>query len=146
MIAECAISIVHLAQIQGAYSEYERTLAGEIQEEKQVTPLYHFSKTGKNVVVFMFDRAENAYVEPIFDAFPELYDIYDGFTLYRNTVSYNQGTLLAAPPLFGGYEYTPAEINRRNTERLVDKQNEALLLMPRIFTETADLRGSKITW
>lgn len=148
LIAECAISIVHLAQIQGAYSEYERTLAGEIQEEKQVTPLYHFSKTGKNVVVFMFDRAENAYVEPIFDAFPELYDIYDGFTLYRNTVSYNQGTLLAAPPLFGGYEYTPAEINRRNTERLVDKQNEALLLMPRIFTETADFTAtvSDLSW
>ncbi|MDE5899058.1 MAG: hypothetical protein K2H09_07345, partial [Treponemataceae bacterium] len=57
-------------------------------------------------------------------------------------------TLLGAPPLFGGYEYTPAEINRRSSERLVDKQNEALLLMPRIFTESAgfDATVSDLSW
>ncbi|UKI54052.1 MAG: hypothetical protein L6V86_03255 [Treponema sp.] len=96
----------------------------------------------------MLDRAENSYIVPIFEAFPDLYDIYDGFTLYRNTVSWNQGTLLGAPPLFGGYEYTPAEINKRKNEKLVDKQNEALLTMPRIFTEQADFTAqvSDLSW
>lgn len=148
LIAESAISIVHIVQIQTVYSDYKQTIANKISEEKQISPLYHLSKTGKNVIVFMFDRAENAYIEPIFEAFPELYNIYDGFTLYHNTVSYNQGTLLGAPPLFGGYEYTPAEINKRNKERLVDKQNEALLLMPRIFTEQAGFAAtvSDLCW
>lgn len=148
LIAECAISIVHTAQIQTVYSDYKQTIADEISEEKHISPLYHLSKTGKNVIVFMFDRAESAYIEPIFETFPELYNIYDGFTLYKNTISYNQGTLLGAPPLFGGYEYTPSEINKRDTERLVDKQNEALLLLPRIFTEKAGFSAtvSDLSW
>lgn len=148
VIAEALISIVHIAQTQKSYSEYKKTLANNVQEVDSITPLYHVSKTGKNVFVFMFDRAENSYVVPIFERFPELYDIYDGFTLYHNTASWNQGTLLASPPLFGGYEYTPAEINKRNTERLVDKQNEALLTMPRIFTEQADFTAqvSDLSW
>lgn len=148
LIAECAVAAVHAVQIQGAYTAYRRDIAADIVSENAVEPLYHLSKTGRNVFVFMLDRAESAYVEPIFEAFPELYDTYDGFTFYKNTVSYNQGTLLGAPPLFGGYEYTPAEMNRRSSERLVDKQNEALLLMPLIFTESAgfDATVSDLSW
>lgn len=147
-IAEIAISLVHTVNISKEYSTYKNNIANDVQEQNSILPVYHFSKTGKNVVVFMFDRAENAYVKPIFDEFPELYDIYDGFTLYKNTVSYNQGTLLGAPPLFGGYEYTPAEINKRSSEKLVNKQNEALLLLPRIFTENADFNAtvSDLSW
>ncbi|MCM1320672.1 MAG: membrane protein insertase YidC [Bacteroides sp.] len=146
LIAEAAVSAVHTAQIQGVYKKYSQEAASNLAAQASVEPLYHFSKTGKNVAVFMFDRAENSYIMPIFEAFPELYGIYEGFTLYRNTVSYNQGTLLGAPPLFGGYEYTPAEINKRSTERLVDKHNEALLLMPRIFTENADFNAEVSDW
>jgi hypothetical protein len=43
--------------------------------------------------------------------------------------------MIGAPPLLGGYEYTPGGFNRRDTVPLVTKHNEALLLMPRIFTE-----------
>jgi hypothetical protein len=42
---------------------------------------------------------------------------------------------MGAPPLFGGYEYIPEEINKRTTEALVNKHNEALLLMPKIFLD-----------
>lgn len=148
LIAEAGISVVHIAQIQKGYSEYKKTVADKIQEVDSISPLYHVSKAGKNVFVIMLDRAENSYVVPIFEAFPELYDIYDGFTLYHNTASWNQGTLLASPPLFGGYEYIPSEINKRKTEKLVDKQNEALLTLPRIFTEQADFTAqvSDLSW
>ncbi len=148
IIAEAAISVVHIAQTQKSYSDYNKTVAEDVQEVDTLEPLYHISKNGKNVFVIMLDRAENSYALPIFETFPELYDIYDGFTLYRNTASWNQGTLLASPALFGGYEYTPAEINKRNTEKLVAKHNEALLTMPRIFTEQADFKAqiSDLSW
>ncbi|MBQ9537731.1 MAG: hypothetical protein IJU95_00545, partial [Treponema sp.] len=41
-----------------------------------------------------------------------------------------------APPLYGGYEYTPLEMNRRDDISLAKKNNESQLLLPRIFTET----------
>lgn len=148
LIAEGAISIVHISQINSSYRNYIKNLASDVKEEKKVTPIYHLSKTGKNVFVFMLDRAQASYVEPIFETFPELYNSFDGFTFYKNTVSYNQGTLLGSPGLYGGYEYTPAEMNKRNTERLVDKQNEAVLMMPRLFTEQADFNAtvSDLSW
>lgn len=148
LIAEAAISAVHAAQIGGAYRAYRNDTAATVGSVSEVTPVYHLSKTGRNVVVFMLDRAENAYLLPIFDAYPALYDVYEGFTLYKNTVSYNEGTLMGAPPLFGGYEYTPAEMNRRSAEKLADKNNEALLMLPRIFTESAGFRAtvSDLSW
>lgn len=148
LIAEIAISLVNVFQIHLAHIDYEKNIASTVSEEKKVVPLYHFSKTHKNVAVFMFDRSENSYTKPIFDAYPELYDIFDGFTLYKNTASYNQGTLLACPPVYGGYEYTPYEMNKRDNVRLIDKHNEALLLMPRIFTEQADFQAtvSDLSW
>jgi len=42
---------------------------------------------------------------------------------------------MGAPPLYGGYEYTPEAINGRPGEPLVKKNNEALLLMPVIFSQ-----------
>jgi hypothetical protein len=42
---------------------------------------------------------------------------------------------MGAPPLFGGYEYTPEAINKRTTEALVNKHNESLLVMPKIFLD-----------
>src|SRR5574344_572273 len=138
LIAESAIVVIHGFQINSAYADYKKNIASEVVNASSVSPVFHLSKTGKNVIVFMLDRAENAYVEPIFKSIPALYEQFDGFTLYRNTMSYNGHTLLGAPPLFGGYEYTPKEINKRNKERLVDKQNQSLLMLPRIFTEQSD--------
>jgi YidC/Oxa1 family membrane protein insertase len=101
----------------------------------QASPVFHFSKEGKNVIVFMLDRGVNLFVPEIFSEIPELYSQYSGFTWYPNTVSFSGFTLMGAPPLFGGYEYTPEEINKRSGELLVKKHNESLLMMPLIFSE-----------
>ncbi|MBQ9239181.1 MAG: YidC/Oxa1 family membrane protein insertase [Treponema sp.] len=148
LMTECAIGIVHTVTINGAYRSYKKETAQTLKETTAVVPVFHLSKTGRNVIVFMLDRAENAYVTPIFDAYPELYDIYDGFMLYKNTISYSESTLLGVPPIFGGYEYTPVEMNRRSSEQNVDKHNEALLVLPRIFTEQADFEAtcSDLSW
>ena len=37
--------------------------------------------------------------------------------------------------MMGGYEYTPEEINKRDTEKLVDKHNESSLVIPKIFLD-----------
>lgn len=148
LIAELGITIIHIGQINSGYKSYKNDSAKRVSEEKTVSPVYHLTKDGKNVIVFMFDRAENSYVEPIFNDYPELNDIFTGFTYYPNTVSFNAWTLLGAPSLYGGYEYTPYEVNKRENEKLVDKHNEALLLMPRVFTEQADFSAtvSDLSW
>lgn len=142
------ITVVHSVQIQNVYSEYRKNIASEVHEADSLTPVYHLSKTGKNVFVIMIDRAENSYVQPIFETYPELYEIFDGFKLYHNTISYSAWTLMGSPGLYGGYEYTPVEMNKRDTEKLSDKHNEALLLLPRIFTEQADFNAtvSDLSW
>lgn len=96
---------------------------------------FTLSRTGKNVVIIMLDRAMGEQVPFIFDERPELKEQFDGFTYYSNTISFSDCTNIAIPALLGGYEYTPIELNRRDDEPLEEKHNEALKVMPVLFDE-----------
>lgn len=93
------------------------------------------SKTKRNVVVIMLDRAIGGYVPYIFNENPSLNKQFSGFTYYSNTISFGRHTNFASPALFGGYEYTPVELNTRSKIPLAEKQNEAISLMPVVFGE-----------
>jgi YidC/Oxa1 family membrane protein insertase len=135
-VAQVSISVLHGFTIKREYDRYTGIIesSGGIKKA-DISPIFHLSKEGKNVVVIMLDRAVNGFIPEIFTESPDLHEKYSGFVYYPNTLSFNTHTLLGAPPLFGGYEYTPEEINRRSSESLVNKHNEALLVMPRIFVE-----------
>ncbi len=98
-------------------------------------PFITLSKSGKNIIVLFMDRAVGGYIPYILKERPELQEVFSGFTFYPNTISHAGNTLMGNPPIYGGYEYTPIEINKRNNEKLVDKQNEALLVLPVILHE-----------
>jgi hypothetical protein len=96
---------------------------------------YTLSKTGKNVMLIMLDCTMGGYVPYIFEEKPELYSSMKGFHWYPNTSSFANHTLIAAPPIYGGYEYSPAAINARDNIPLLIKQQEAYLLLPKIFSD-----------
>ncbi len=96
-------------------------------------PYFTLSKEGKNVIVIMLDRALGYMVPYAVNELPELKEQFDGFTYYSNIISFSSSTNCGAPALYGGYEYTPVEINKRDEETLVDKHNEALKVMPVMF-------------
>lgn len=100
-----------------------------------IEPIYQLSKTGKNVLVFMQDRLFSPLIDEVFEESPELVNHFDGFTFYPNTVSMGPRTMTGVVGLFGGYSYTPAELNKRDTETLQKKHNEAILSMPVNFHE-----------
>ena len=102
-------------------------------EQNIQNKILKLSKNGKNVAVFMLDMAMGSYIPYFMNEKPELKDAFAGFTHYTNTISYGAHTLFGAPAIFGGYEYTPAEINIRNQEPLVKKHNEALKVLPVLF-------------
>ncbi len=132
IIAIGVLSGININDIEVTYRNdityYTRYVSGK-------EPSFHLSKDGKNVIVLMLDRAVGPYVPYIFNEKPELAEKFDGFTFYQNTIGYGGHTNIAAPALFGGYEYTPAEMNKRNNELLEDKHNEALKVMPVLFGE-----------
>lgn len=138
-VAMLLLSFIQIGKIKDGYKEYERvTQLGTDAKGSGMQPLFHLTKTGKNVMLIFLDRAQNRFIEPMLEEAPHLKESFSGFTLYRNTVSYNSHTLIGAPPVYGGYEYTPLEINKRPDKTLIEKHNEALLLLPRIFTEQAE--------
>ncbi len=98
-------------------------------------PVIKLNKNGKNVVVLMLDRAINSYYPFALAEKPELQAQFDGFTYYPNTLSFGGITLVGFPAILGGYDYRPDKINERTEELLVDKHNEALKVMPVIFSE-----------
>ncbi|MCR4823405.1 MAG: YidC/Oxa1 family membrane protein insertase [Treponema sp.] len=135
-IAFIVVSAANIKAIHNSYSEYMNK--GNKTEAKKIEPIFHLSKNKENVVIFMLDRSEGEYIHSIFEEDEGLKDIYSGFTHYNNCISFNSHTFQGVPGLFGGYEYTPLEMNKRDSESLKDKHNQSLLLLPRILTEQAD--------
>jgi len=130
LAAVLCMSAVNAATISRSVSAID----ADVMSRRETVPNFTLSKTEKNVVVIMMDRGMGLYLPYIFNEKPELAEQFDGFTYYANTVSFGGFTNIATPAFFGGYEYTPVEMNRREDEALADKHNEALKVMPVLFS------------
>ncbi len=137
VIALGGMSVINVNKISASVSE----LDGMITEVANSTPHFTLNREGQNVVVIMLDRAMGAFVPYLFAESSELKEQFDGFTYYKNTITHGGFTNFGSPALYGGYEYTPIEMNRREDEKLVDKHNEALKVMPVLF----DQNGYEVT-
>ena len=127
MVFLSSLPVIAIIVFASSYNHSYANTADEIS-----IPL---TTTGQNVVVIMMDRMMGAYIPYIFNERPDVAEQFAGFTYYPNTISFGQYTNFGAPALYGGYEYTPAQINARSDELLVDKHNEALRVMPQIFAD-----------
>ena len=130
-LAILGMSVINCTAIQKEI----KGLKSVIESVNTEKPSFNLSKNGRNVIVFMLDRGMNEYIPYFVNEKPELKEIYDGFCYYPNTISYGLCTNYGAPAIFGGYEYTPEEMNKRDTELLRDKHDEALKVMPALFYE-----------
>ena len=126
--AAFCMSLVNTFAIQKEYVEI-RTQVEKSDEQLRI----RLSKNGKNVVVFMLDRAVTCMVPYMMNECPDLVRAFDGFTYYPNAMSHGVCTNFGSPGLFGGYEYVPEEMNRRTDQLLQEKHDEALRLMPDLF-------------
>ena len=131
ILAVAGMSVYNIAGIRSAIPQIRKLAQQESGEKASFT----LSRNGKNVIVFMLDRGISSYVPYLFQEKPELTRQFDGFTWYPNTLSFGYSTITASPALFGGYEYTPEEINKRASESLAEKHNEALKVLPLLFSE-----------
>ena len=127
------ITFIGTSNVIDIQKDYKEVLSYVNNEQ---IPDLRISRNGKNVVVIMLDRAIGSLAPYIFNERQELYDKFDGFTLYPNTLSYGISTNFGAPPLFGGYEYTVESMNDRDDQLLKNKHNESLKLMPTVFGES----------
>lgn len=133
VFALSGLNIVMSLNITAGHSYTYRNTAEEVS-----VPM---TTTGQNVVVIMMDRMINGYIPCIVKENPEVAEQFDGFVYYPNTVSLGHSTNNGAPAIFGGYDYSPANINARSDELLVDKHNEALKVLPTILAN----EGWKVT-
>jgi len=124
------ISFSNISQMIINVSKYDKT---KFRDNVISGKYINLSKTNKNVLIIFLDRAINSYFPIILKEFPELNEKFQGFKYYPNTLSYSDITILGYPPILGGYEYTPLEMDRRNVvfER---KFSEANTVLPAIFS------------
>jgi YidC/Oxa1 family membrane protein insertase len=133
LVSLTAFSLYNTIRIQKAYTNLLARYDETQGTAHTISPVFSLSQGGRNVIICMSDGAVNGFVKPIFEEHPRLKEQFDGFTLYSNTVSFAVHTLMGVPPIWGGYEYTPEEMNKRDSVPLVEKHNEAMLVLPRLF-------------
>lgn len=127
------LSTFSIKNVYTINNSYNKITAPEVKDS--LTPIYSLSKTEKNVLVFMQDRLISPLIDECFEEKEGLADRFEGFTFYPNTVSLGELTMLGTPGIFGGYSFTPAEMNKRDTLTIQQKHNQALLSMPVNFHE-----------
>jgi hypothetical protein len=133
MLSLLAFGTFNVVKIQGKFKDSSvRVNTADIIYPQ---PEYTFSKNGKNVLVILLDRGMSGYVPCIFDEKPELNESFSGFKYYPNCISFAGMTLFGVPGIYGGYEYTPLEMQKRDKETNVEKNNEALLMLPKLFSD-----------
>lgn len=132
----CAILLLSLAAISGKNIVSINSSFKKMEEpgtKDKIESVFHLSKEGKNVIILMQDKLVSSLIPEILKNTPQLYSDFDGFTYFPNTVSFGHLTMLGTPGIFGGYDYTPFEINRQTEKTLQQKHNEAILSMPLTF-------------
>jgi YidC/Oxa1 family membrane protein insertase len=135
-IALFSLSLKMIYSIHVEFKKLSEYFTKEQKTDKTISPILQLSKTGNNVIVLMLDMAQSVFIPYIFEESPELNQKYEGFVYYPNTVTFNGWTAGGAPPIFGGYEYTPQGLNKRPDVSVGDKTKEALMLMPRLFSSS----------
>ena len=131
LIAVTGMAGWNMIRIQSAVSERGKTLQASGDHKAHFT----LSRDGQNVILIMLDRSIDRFVPYIFEEYPQLQEQFAGFTYYPNALSFGAHTLFGAPPIFGGYEYTPDEMNKRSSEPLSSKHDEALKVLPVLFRD-----------
>ena len=136
-LAGCAavicVSVININGINSAYKKFYDMYNASSDYESM--PRISLSRNGQNVVVLLLDRAMGPVVPYLMNERPELMEEFDGFTYYHDTISYGRATNFAMPAVCGGYEYTPYALNQRDDMLLVDKNDEALKVLPVLFYE-----------
>lgn len=97
------------------------------------TKLLHFSPEYSNVLIVMLDRFMGGYMEKIISENPDLKKRLQGFVWYPLSVASGENSIAGIHPVFGGYDYTPDEMNKRQ-KPLRDLSVEAFSILPINFS------------
>ena len=132
LLIACIINIFSgTYKINNGFTRYKKIIAEE--KKSTIDKIFKFTKTGKNVLIVFLDKAINSFFPLALEQDKELKKSFAGFVYYPNTATFYCHTILGTPPIFGGYEYTPREMNKRKGIKMKDKHNESLLVLPSIF-------------
>ena len=135
VLALLSFSIFNVAKINSEFHSLEAIVADSSNRgaDDTIKPVYHFSRSGKNVIVIMLDRGISSFVPYIMAELPRVKENYRGFVWYPNTLAPGDHTIFSSPAIFGGYDYLPQKINERKNQLLIDKHNESLKVLPNYF-------------
>ncbi|MDD4385587.1 MAG: membrane protein insertase YidC [Bacteroidales bacterium] len=84
-----------------------------------------FSKTEKNLVLFIIDAAQGWYMHDFINEDPSLKDDYSGFTYYPNTMSMANYTYASVPSMMCGDKYSIANMNMDESRTIAQKVSDA---------------------
>jgi YidC/Oxa1 family membrane protein insertase len=136
IVGAFVLSILYTVSI---YTELKprRTIASGTKDSSP-EGFHKFTSIGKNTVLFFLDKAAGVTLGQVLEYRPELHKKFDGFIWYPNTISFANFTVSGLTAVFGGYDYSVTEINKRIDQSLEDKINEAYSLLPKLFGESGN--------
>ena len=104
---------------ESAHGNGNRPESREIPQ--QVKDFFTFTRTGKNIVVVMLDQFTGGNMNQILEQYPGIRSQLDGFTWYEDTVTAGSCTMYGKPPILGGEDALPINLNKDASKSLKEK-------------------------
>lgn len=132
--------------VASAYSTSTNDLTPKADEETETaqpagTALFRYSQNEPNVLIILLDRFMGSFVEGFVEEEPALAARLEGFVWYPRSISAGESSITGVHPVFGSYDYTPTEMNKRNLP-LREVSAEAFSLLPHNFVKA----GWEVNW
>lgn len=111
LIIVSAWNLTQISRDKRKYDTPKTIQKGDLETyEKE---LFSYSKTNKNIVVFVLDMFSGSHMQALMEQFPELEKSLDGFTLFNNSTSTTNSTVHTIATLIGGEYYSVYNMNAR---------------------------------
>jgi hypothetical protein len=138
IVGTFALSILHAVSIYTELTQKESVVSKTDEQNNIFNPekFHKFTSVGTNTVLFFLDKAAGVTFGQVLKYKPELNEKFDGFIWFPNTISFANFTVSGLTAIFGGYDYSVNEINKREDQNLENKINEAYSLLPKLFGES----------
>ncbi|MGD9994982.1 MAG: membrane protein insertase YidC [Salinivirgaceae bacterium] len=132
-----SISVLKGVKEQLAYEKvnYYQELPNPDEARERLENQFALSKSGQNILIFVIDGLSGFVFDEMLQEQPEYYELFDGFTWYKNTISCGSFTFPSVSGLIGGHQKTINQLNEDEEHNFRDKIQNTLLMHQKTFAD-----------
>ncbi|PKP08790.1 MAG: hypothetical protein CVU09_14665, partial [Bacteroidetes bacterium HGW-Bacteroidetes-4] len=131
------ISVLKGTKEQLSYEKknFNPELPNPVEAKERLENQFALSKNKQNILIFVLDGLPGFLFNELLQEQQEYFDLFDGFTWYKNTISCGSFTFPSVSGLIGGHQKTIEQLNKDEQHNFRDKIQNTLVVHQKLFAD-----------